>query len=119
MKRLLLVGLTLALTACTPSLSGPGAADPGAATLTLTAAQGYKVVRFDAGKTDAQTVRLTLSGVGLAVNDPTCRASGAQLVCEVSTVPAGQSYVLPARGALVVEAEYGRADGKRYNLATD
>lgn len=77
------------------------------------------MVRFDAGKLDA-TVKLTLSGTGLAVNDASCKATGGKLVCEIGPVKAGAGYVLPARGVAKVEAEYTRpGDPTVYKLATD
>ncbi|GGO41748.1 hypothetical protein [Deinococcus humi] len=77
-------------------------------------------MRFEAGKLDASSVKLTLSGVGLAVNDARCAAAEGKLVCQIGTVKAGAGYVLPARGVLVVEAEYSRPDGPTvYRLATD
>ncbi|MBZ9750743.1 hypothetical protein K7W42_07700 [Deinococcus sp. HMF7604] len=115
----LLLGLTVALAACAPSLTGPAAADPGAAKLSLTQGDGFKIVRFEAGTLATTATTLTLSGVNLAVNDPSCRAVKAQLVCDVGPLPAGRAYVLPVRGALVVEADYARPGGAVFELAAD
>ncbi|OLV18942.1 hypothetical protein [Deinococcus marmoris] len=80
---------------------------------------GYKIVRFDAGTLPAQDVVLTLSGIKLSVNDPTCKAVENQLVCKIGNVTAQTGYVLPARG-VVVEAEYKRPGSATvYKLATD
>lgn len=118
MKRASLLFVALALVGCTPLVAAPPA-DPGAATLTVTNTAAYQVVNFGAGKVDATEVKLTLSGVNLAVNDPSCLPVDAQLVCGIGTVAAGRTYVLPARGVLVVQAEFRRADGKIYKLSTD
>ncbi|UQN08624.1 hypothetical protein [Deinococcus sp. QL22] len=117
----------LALTACTPTVQGFSSvgrsinpSDSGQATLTLTDVEGFKTVAFAAGKQAADQVVLTLTGLNLAVNDPTCFSNAsAQLVCAVGGLPEGRTYVLPARGVLMVEAEYRRQDGKTYTLATD
>lgn len=117
MKRLLLLA-SLALAGCAPLVAAP-AVDPGTGTLTITKAAAYQVVSFGSGTQDATGVKLTLSGVNLAVNDPTCLPVQAQLVCGIGTVGAGRTYVLPARGVLVVQAEYQRPDGRTYTLAAD
>lgn len=125
MKRFFLpVLLMLSLGSCAllapPAAPAPPVTDPGGAALSLKAAEGYKVVRFDAGKLDAQTVKLTLSGTGLAVNDATCTATGGKLVCKIGTIKADAGYVLPARGVAKVEAEYTRpGDPTVYKLAAD
>lgn len=119
MKRLLL-SAALLLSACAPTVTQPQPQpDPGAATLTISKAGDHQVVTFSSGRLDAQAVKLTLSGLKLAVNDPSCLPVGAQLVCEIGPVGAGRMYVLPVRGVVVVQASYQRPDGKTYTLATD
>ncbi len=117
MKKLFLL-TALVLSACAPGVTS-APTDPGGAALTLTQAEGYKVVSFTAGTQDAQGVKITLTGVGLAVNNSSCKAVGTQLVCEVGAVPAGRSYLLPARGVLLVETNYNRADGTGYTLTAE
>ena len=125
MKRFFLpVLLMLSLGSCAllapPVAPAPPVTDPGSAAVSLTPAEGYKIARFDAGKLDAPTVKLTLSGTGLAVNDASCKATGGKLVCDIGTVKAGAGYVLPARGVVKVEADYTRpGDPTVYKLATD
>jgi len=114
-KRALLLMLgVLTLASCAPGLTA--APDPGGAVLSIDRQSSQAVVTFAAGSLDAQAVQLTLSGVSLAVNDPNCRASGAQIVCTLGTVPAGRMYVLPSRGVLVAEAAYQRPGGAAYSL---
>ena len=118
MKRgLLLVLGVLTLASCAPGLTA--APDPGSAALSIDRQSHVAVVTFAAGSLDAQAVKLTLSGVNLAVNDPNCQASGAQLVCTLGTVPAGRMYVLPSRGVLVAQAAYQRPGGAAYSLAAE
>ncbi|GAA3995125.1 hypothetical protein GCM10022631_01560 [Deinococcus rubellus] len=121
MKRslLMLMGV-IALASCAPvQLSLPAVPDPGSAALTIDRQDSQAVVTFAAGSLDAQAVQVTLSGVNLAVNDPNCKAEGAQLVCTLGTVPAGRMYVLPGRGVLVAEAAYQRPDGASYSLISE
>lgn len=117
MNRILLL-TALALSACAPNLT-QAPVDPGGAKLTLMQKDGYQIVGFEAGSQEAKAVKFTLTGVGLSVNDPSCKVQDTQLVCDVGTVPAGRTYVLPARGLLLTEVKYQRADGKTYNLETD
>ena len=100
-------------------LTPPATPDPGAAALTINHQDGQAVVTFAAGGVDAQAVKLTLTGVNLAVNDPNCKAEGAQLVCTLGVVPAGRMYVLPSRGVLVAQATYQRPGGAPYSLAAE
>jgi len=111
---LLLLGV-LTLASCAPGLTATP--DPGSAVLSIDRQSSQAVVTFAAGGLDAQVVKLTLTGVNLAVNDPNCKADGAQLVCTLGTVPAGRMYILPSRGVLVAEAAYQRPDGPVYSLA--
>jgi hypothetical protein len=108
----------LALSACAPNLTQTPA-DPGGAKLTLMQKDGSQIVGFEAGTQEARAVKFTLTGVGLAVNDPSCTAQDTQLVCDVGTVPAGRTYVLPARGLLLTKTDYQRSDGRAYSLETD
>lgn len=119
MKRLILTAsMLLALGSCAVLAPSPTTADPGGAALSLKAMNDYKIVRLDAGTLLAQDVVLTLRGVKLSVNDPTCKATESQLVCKIGNVTAQTGYVLPARG--VVVAEYKRPDSATvYKLATD
>lgn len=117
MKGLLLL-TALALSACAPNLT-QAPVDPGGAKLTLMQKNDFKIIGFEAGTQEARAVKFTLTGVGLAVNDPTCQAKDTQLVCDVGTVPAGRTYVLPVRGLLLIESTYQRPDGKPYSLDTD
>ena len=117
MKRWLLLACTLTLASCAPSLTA--VPDPGGATLSIDRQNPQAVVTFAAGSLDAQAVKLTLSGVNLAVNDPNCKAAGAQLVCTLGTVPAGRTYVLPSRGVLVAQAGYQRPGAAAYALSAE
>lgn len=120
MKRVLLACALLLSGCAVLAPSATTTADPGGAALSLKPMNDYKIVRFDAGTLPAQDVVLTLSGVKLSVNDPTCKATESQLVCKVGNVIAQTGYVLPARGVAVVEAEYKRRDSATvYKLATD
>lgn len=117
MKRASLLLTGLLLVGCAPATVEQR--DPWAASVALRQSSGYQVVSFASGKADALNGVITLSGINLAVNDPSCQPKAAQLVCAVGRVPAGSIYTLPARGVLVVEASYQRADGRTYSLATD
>lgn len=118
MRRLLLA-CTLALTACTPALTGLAPSPNRAgATLTITPDGDHQLVRAGAGTQDA-TVTLRLYGLKLAANDPACKPVDAHLECAVGTVPAGRTYVLPARGVLAVEGDFVRSDGTKDTLKVD
>ncbi|MFB9994930.1 hypothetical protein ACFFLM_23550 [Deinococcus oregonensis] len=114
MKGLLLL-TALVLSACAPGVLGSATTDPGSAKLTLTQADGYKLVTFSSGTQPAES-----PGFTLAVNDPSCTANAnRQLICRMATLPEHRTYGLPARGVLVVEVSSGRPDGKRYMLEMD
>jgi hypothetical protein len=108
----------LVLGACAPNLTQTPV-DPGGAKLTMMQKDGSQIVGFEAGTLEAKVVKFTLTGVGLAVNDPSCTAQDTQLVCDVGTVSVGRTYVLPVRGLLLVETKYKRSDGQAYFLETD
>lgn len=121
MKRLIFAAsLLLALGSCAVLAPVTTTADPGGAVLSLKSMNDYKIVRFDAWTLPAQDGVLTLSGIKLSVNDLTYTAVENQLVCKIGNVTAQTGYVLPARGVVVVEAEYKRPDSVTvYKLITD
>ena len=74
---------------------------------------------FAASNLDAQVVKAMLSGMNLVLNDPSCRALDAQLVCTFGTVPAGRMYGLPSRRVLVAQASFERPSGVSYSLVSE
>ena len=113
--------LALGLGSCAPAIVGTVTppvvvVDPGGATLKLDVQGAVQVVSFAAGTQLASGVTLTLTGGPLAVNDSHCIAQGQQLVCQLGDVPAGKTYVLPARGVTGVQAGYWLQNGAGYTL---
>lgn len=112
MKRFLLACFALAFTACLPATS-----DPGGATLTLEPTATYNVLRFASGSSDAQNVKLEIAGIGTRVNDAKCKLEAALIKCDLGSVPAGKSYVLPIVGtAIQARTQYARASGANYEI---
>jgi hypothetical protein len=112
MKRLLLVCLALALTACLPS-----SVDPGGAALTLEPTATYNVLRFAAGTVDATNVKLEIAGIGTRVNDTKCKLEAALIKCNLGSVPVGKTYNLPIVGtAIQARANYARVNGATYEI---
>lgn len=72
---------------------------------------------FSAGTADLFDLVVTIKGSNMRANAPDwCAASGADIVCNVPSLPAGRNFVLPMRGSNIsAVATYKRASGMSFS----